>query len=75
MESKKIKPEDRVEDIVVRYPKSVNIFFKYGIPAIACGEPIWGTIKENAEKYGVKDIEKLIEELNSLTEEKIIWNK
>ncbi|NPB03997.1 MAG: DUF1858 domain-containing protein [Thermotogae bacterium] len=63
---KEITPETTVEEIVLRYPDAVDIFFKYGIPAIACGSPIWGTIGENAEKYGVEDLEGLLKELNDL---------
>ncbi len=65
-----ITPETTVEEVVIRYPESVDIFFKYGIPAIACGAPIWGTIGENAEKYGVKDLDALLRELNDLARKK-----
>jgi iron-sulfur cluster repair protein YtfE (RIC family) len=43
----KITKDSTVEEVVLRYPDAVEIFFKYGIPAIACGTPIWGTIGEN----------------------------
>ncbi|MEO0138886.1 MAG: DUF1858 domain-containing protein [candidate division WOR-3 bacterium] len=66
----KITKETTVEEVVVRYPDAVDIFFKYGIPAIACGTPIWGTIGENAERYGVKDLGGLLRELNELVEKK-----
>jgi len=60
----KITLESKIEDVVVKYPETVSIFFKYGIPAISCGAPIWGTIGENVEKYNVKDPESLLKELN-----------
>jgi len=66
----KITKDSAVEEVVLRYPDSVEIFFKYGIPAIACGTPIWGTIGENAERYKVSDIEGLLEELNKLAEKR-----
>jgi Domain of unknown function (DUF1858). len=66
----KITKDSTVEEVVLRYPDSVEIFFKYGIPAIACGTPIWGTIGENAERYKVSDIEGLLEELNKLAEKR-----
>ncbi len=66
----KITPDTTVEEVVVKYPDSVDIFFKHGIPAISCGAPIWGTIGENAEKYGVKDLDALLKELNELAESK-----
>ncbi len=67
---KEITLDTTVEEVVLRYPESVDIFFKYGIPAIACGSPIWGTIGENAQKYGVEDVEGLLRELNDLARKK-----
>lgn len=55
--------ETTVEELVLRYPETVAVFFKHGIPAISCGTPIWGTIGENARKYGVKDPERLLQDL------------
>ncbi len=66
----KITKDMQVSEVVLKYPQTVEIFFKHGIPAIACGAPIWGTIEENASKYGVDDLDKLIEELNSAVEDK-----
>lgn|GEM_PF-402944 len=68
MKERKITPDSTIEDIVTRYPDSVDVFFKHGIPAIACGAPIWGTVKENAERYGVKDLDALLDELNAVAE-------
>ncbi len=64
-----ITPESTIEEVVVRYPDTVQIFFRHGIPAISCGAPIWGTIRENAEKYGVPDLEALLRELNDVAEQ------
>jgi len=64
----KITPESTVEEIIVMCPDCVEVFFKHGIPAISCGTPIWGTLKENAEKYKVKDLNALIKELNGVLE-------
>ncbi len=64
-----ITPESTIEEVVVRYPDTVQVFFRHGIPAISCGAPIWGTIQENAEKYGVKDLEALLRELNEIAEQ------
>lgn len=60
-----ITKDMQVADVVLRYPDTVGIFFKHGIPAIACGEPIWGTIEENAQKYGVENLEALLQDLNA----------
>ena len=63
---KKITLDTTVEEVVTLYPSTVKIFFKYGIPCIACGAPIWGTIGENVKKYQVKDVEGLLKELNQV---------
>lgn len=55
-----------VEEVVMRYPKSVPIFFAHGLPPIACGEPVWGTIAENAAKRNLADLDTLIRELNRI---------
>ncbi len=60
----RITADATIEEVVVRYPGTVQIFFRHGIPAISCGAPIWGTIRENAEKYGVKDLQALLDDLN-----------
>lgn len=60
----KVTLETTIEEVVTLYPSTVQIFFKYGIPCIACGSPIWGTIGENAKKYKVGNIEELLMELN-----------
>ena len=66
----KITKDSYISEVVLKYPETVDIFFKHGIPAIACGSPIWGTIEENAKKYGVKDLDKLIDELNKVAGDK-----
>ena len=59
-----IQDTDTIENILMRFPQTLTVFQDFGIPAIACGEPIWGTIGENAKQYNVEDIEKLINALN-----------
>jgi len=60
-----------IEDVVRAYPKSVSVFLEFGIRAIVCGDVIWGTIKDEAERVGA-DLDKLLEALNRLTEERQI---
>lgn len=59
-----ITAEMTVEEVVTRFPETVHIFYKYGLPCIACGEPVWGTIAENAKRYRVRNLSALLEELN-----------
>jgi len=64
-----ITAEMTIEEVVMRHPKTVPVFYKHNLPPIACGEPVWGTIAENAEKNGVADLETLIRDLNRVAAE------
>ena len=59
-----ITVDDTIENVLARFPQTLKVFQDFGIPAIACGEPIWGTISENAAQYKVDDIEALMKALN-----------
>ena len=65
----KIDENITIEDLVTKYPKSVKFLMNQGIVCIQCGEPVWGTLKENAEKAGIKDIPDLVKKLNLFLEE------
>ena len=54
-----------IEDLVREYPRSVKFLAEKGIKCIACGEPIWGTLRDAAVKkgYGENEIEQLVEAL------------
>ncbi len=62
----KITFDTKIEEVVPLYPDSVKIFMRFGIPAISCGEPIWGTIGEAIKKYNVGKPDELIRELNEI---------
>jgi len=68
MSTLEITRETTIEEVVLKFPQTVEIFFRHGIPAISCGSPLWGTIGENIERYGVTDPEKLLEELQKAVE-------
>ena len=53
-----------IEDIVTYYPRLIRPLMEYGIKCIACGEPIWGTLEENAAEKGIQNLETIIEKLN-----------
>jgi len=48
-----IRPDDLVEDVVQRSPQTVRVFMSHRFPCLVCGEPVWGTIRENAERNGI----------------------
>lgn len=72
---KPIKHDMTVEEVITRWPQTIKVMIKFGIPALVCGEPLWGTIEENAQKYGVKEIDKLMDELNKAAGESSLFVK
>ena len=65
-DTEKITAEMTIEEVVMHYPRTVPVFYRHKLPPIACGEPVWGTIRENAEKNGVTDLEALLRDLNQV---------
>ncbi len=59
---------DLVEDVVARYPASVKVFMNHRFPCVVCGEPVWGTIAENAGRNNLSDseLQDLLDDLNRL---------
>lgn len=64
----KITRESVLEEVITRYPQSVEVFIRFGMPCFVCGEPAWGTVGENINRHKVADPEKLLEELNEVAE-------
>ena len=65
----KVTLSTTIEEIVDEYPELVRPLREYGIKCIACGEPVWGTLEENARLKGIENIEEIVEELNKLIKE------
>jgi hypothetical protein len=55
-----------MEDLISRYPESVGYLVAQKVVCLVCGEPIWGTLREAAEKSGKTgdEIEAIVRELN-----------
>ncbi len=64
--AKKVDKDVTIEELVIQFPESVKFLMDKGIKCIACGEPVWGTLEENAKEKGMDDetIEKVVQELN-----------
>jgi methionine synthase II (cobalamin-independent) len=60
----KIDTAITIEEIVREYPELIRPLREYGIKCVACGEPIWGTLEENANIKGIQNLEKIIDQLN-----------
>ncbi len=66
-----IDPDITIEDLVREHPKAVKFLAERGIRCIACGEPIWGTLREAAAEKGFDEeaITKLTEELSEFLDQ------
>lgn len=68
---RQIITEDKdIEEMVRDYPEVIGPLSKYGIVCVACGEPVWGTLRELADQIGIKDLAPIIEQLKKLIREK-----
>ncbi len=59
-----------IEEMVRDYPEIIGPLSKYGIVCVACGEPVWGTLRELADQKGIKDLASIIEQMNKLIRQK-----
>lgn len=64
----KITRDIYIEDLVQQKAAAVRYLADHGIKCIACGEPIWGTLEEAAQKKGFSDaeIETFVRDLEAL---------
>ncbi len=44
----KVTPHTTLEDLVTHKPASVALLHRYGLRAVICGEPVWGTLEDLA---------------------------
>ncbi|MFW6130427.1 MAG: DUF1858 domain-containing protein [Atribacterota bacterium] len=59
----KITKQMKIEEIIQKYPKTAEVFGKYGFHCIGCAAASFETLKQGAKAHGI-DIDKLIEDLN-----------
>ncbi|MFH1011393.1 MAG: DUF1858 domain-containing protein [bacterium] len=53
-----------VEEILETNPEAAQIFLRWGLPCLTCGEPFWGTIEELAKQYHFDKLQDLLADLN-----------
>ena len=63
MSDKKINKEMKIEEILQKYPESVEIFLKYGFYCLGCAAASFENLEDGAKAHGI-DADKLVEELN-----------
>lgn len=59
-----------IEDMVREYPEVISPLAEYGLVCIACGEPVWGTLKELVDRKGLNNLDEIIGQLNSIIKDK-----
>jgi hypothetical protein len=59
-----------IEELISKYPFSINYLMKKGIKCIICGEPIWGTLEDAVKEKGFsdQDLNRIVWDLNELNE-------
>ena len=63
MENKNITKEMKIEEILQKYPKSVEVFLKHGFHCLGCVAASFENLEDGAKAHGI-DIELLIKDLN-----------
>ena len=58
-----------VEDLVREYPRLIRPLAEHNLVCIACGEPVWGNLKDLAQSRGVSNLDVIIQEMNELITE------
>lgn len=56
--------ETPVEDLALKYPKSVSFLTQNHVRCIRCGEPLWCSVGELFEQDKVPDPQKMLDALN-----------
>jgi hybrid cluster-associated redox disulfide protein len=56
-------------EVIIKYPETQDVFFKYGLPCAMCHLASGETVEQAAESYGVK-LEKLLKDLNKAVKKK-----
>jgi hypothetical protein len=63
-----IRRDTPIEELVRGLPESVRYLMRRGIQAVACGEPIWGTVQDVAKARGLTDteVDEIVADLSGL---------
>jgi len=55
-----------IEEIVEKYPETIDPMQQMGVQCMVCGEPVWGTLEEKAQEKGLENIDEIVEHLNTI---------
>ena len=62
---KKINKKMNIEEVIKKYPETMEVFAKYGFHCIGCAAASFESIEDGAKAHNI-DIEKFIKELNNV---------
>ena len=65
----KITKDMVLGEVIMKYPRTMEVFFKYNLPCAMCHFASGETIEQAAELHEV-DLDKLLKELNKSVEKK-----
>ncbi len=60
-----ITKEMKIEEVLQKYPETMEVFMKYGFHCLGCAASSFENIEDGANVHGI-DIDKFIEELNKI---------
>ena len=74
MKNEKITKDMTINSIIEKYPKSIEIMFKYGLHCIWCHVSAFESIEQGSLGHGMdkKTFDKFLKELNQVATKKVV---
>lgn len=69
MAEEKITKKMNIADIAVNYPKTMDVFIKYGMHCIGCMAAQFETLEQGCAAHGI-DVDAMVKDLNSALDSK-----
>ena len=63
--NEKITSDMSINDVVEKYPETIDIFMKYGLSCIGCPFAMMESIEQGAKSHGI-NIKELLKDLNKV---------
>ncbi len=69
MAKDKITADMSIEDVITKWPETVQVFVKHGLHCVGCAIAAFESIEMGAKAHGM-DLKKLMEDLNKVVNKK-----
>jgi len=69
MAEQKITKEMKIEEILQKYPQTVEVFLKYGFHCLGCAAVSFENLEDGAKAHGI-NTDELVKDLNDVIETK-----